>query len=61
MINGELLDFLRQEGPRLKQPSIFEEVLVQLVGFVSPDLNPIEFIWKILKDKIERKNPENIN
>ena len=26
--------------------------------FLRPD---IEFIWKILKDKIERKNPDNIN
>jgi transposase len=28
---------------------------------LSPDLNPIEFIWKIMKDQIEICNPKNVN
>ena len=27
----------------------------------SPDLNPIENIWQILKDYVEKKNPKNIS
>ena len=26
----------------------------------SPDLNPIENVWKIFKDKVERRMPKNI-
>ena len=26
----------------------------------SPDLNPVEDVWQILKDYVEKKNPRNV-
>jgi transposase len=46
-----------------KTLSWLEESQIQLVRHppYSPDLNPIEFIWKLMKDFVEKKSPENLS
>ena len=58
--------FLQDNAPihRGKKTMLWlEESQVKLVKHppYSPDLNSIEFIWKLLKDSVEKQNPENLS
>jgi hypothetical protein len=42
--------------------AFFEEKNVQIMQWPpnSPDLSPIDNVWQILKDYVEKKNPQNL-
>ena len=58
--------FLQDNAPAhrgKKTTKYLEESQISLMGHppYSPDLNPIEFIWRLLKDDVEKQSPQNLD
>ncbi len=56
------LTFARRLGPTTRRGDVSDVKVHQRVSkceeLCSPDLSPIEFIWKLVKDKVEKKDPK---
>lgn len=66
LCNGNLLryKFLQDNAPSHRAGATKEWLTNRKVTLVnhppqSPDLNPIEFVWNIMKDYVESKKPLN--